>query len=68
MEEFIGFVQAMEEVDEADDSALAALNCGSDFLREDTAEKFVNVAGVMENMPVEERNYLRVPKVGEDEG
>lgn len=68
MEEFIGFVETMGEADEADDGAFATLNCGSEFLREDIAEKFSNVAAVMENMPLEEGNYLRVPKVGEDEG
>lgn len=68
MEEFIGFVQTMQEMDEAGDGAFATLACGSNFLREDTAEKFANVAAVMENMPAEESNYLRVPKVGEDEG
>lgn len=68
MEEFLGFVETMEEVTESGDGAFATLNCGNDFLREDTAEKFSNVAAVMENMPVEEGSYLRVPKVGEDEG
>ncbi|CAM9361310.1 unnamed protein product, partial [Ectocarpus sp. 8 AP-2014] len=68
MEEFLGFVETMEEVAEANDGAFATLNCGSDFLREDSAERFSNVAAVMENMPIEEGNYLRVPKVGEDEG
>ncbi|CAN0390645.1 unnamed protein product, partial [Ectocarpus sp. 12 AP-2014] len=68
MEEFLGFVETMEEVADASDGAFATLNCGSHFLREDSAERFSNVAAVMENMPIEERNYLRVPKVGEDEG
>ena len=68
MEEFLGFVETMEEVSQSSDGAFATLNCGSDFLREDYAEKFSNVAAVMDNMPVEENNYLRVPKVGEDEG
>ncbi|CAN0327108.1 unnamed protein product, partial [Ectocarpus sp. 12 AP-2014] len=68
MEEFLGFVETMEEVADASDGAFATLNCGSDFLREDSAERFSNVAAVMENMPIEEGNYLRVPKVGEDEG
>lgn len=68
MEEFIGFVETMEEVDGVDDGTFATLVCGSNFLREDTANDFSNVAAVMENMPVEEGNYLRVPKVGEDEG
>lgn len=67
MEEFIGFVETMGE-DDADDSAFTTLNCGSDFLREDATEKFSNIAAVMDNMPSEERNYLRVPKVGEGEG
>lgn len=61
-------MEAMEEVDGVGDGAFAMLACGSDFLREDSEEKFANVAAVMENMPAEERNYLRVPKVGEDEG
>lgn len=68
MEEFIGFVETMEEVDEAGDGAFATLACGSDILRKDSPEKFTNVAAVMENMPAEENNYLLVPKVGEDEG
>lgn len=67
MEEFIGFVETMGESDEAGDGAFATLNCGSNFLRADTAESFTNVAAVMENMPVAEGSYLRVPKVGEDE-
>lgn len=67
MEEFIGFVETMGEGN-AGDSTFATLKCGSDFLRRDDAESFSNIAAVMENMPVEERNYLRVPKVGEDEG
>lgn len=68
MEEFLGFVEKMEEIPESSDGAFATLNCGNDFLRKDKAEKFSNVAAVMENMPVEESSFLRVPKVGEDEG
>lgn len=68
MEQFIGFVETMEEVDEADDGDFGTLACGSYFLREDSIKNFANVAAVMDNMPVEEGNYLRVPKVGEDEG
>ncbi len=68
MEEFLGFVETMEEISESGDGAFATLNCGNDFLRKDSAAKFWNVAAVMDNMPVEESNYLRVPKVGEDEG
>ncbi|CAM9443322.1 unnamed protein product [Pylaiella littoralis] len=67
MEEFLGFVETMEEV-ESGGGAFATLNCGKDFLREDRTEKFPNVAAVMENMPAEEGSFLRVPKVGEDEG
>lgn len=67
MKEFIGFVETMGEVDQADEGSFATLSCGNDFLREDNAENFANVAAVMENMPVEEGHYLRVPKVGEDE-
>ena len=68
MEEFLGFVERMEEIPKPSDGAFATLNCGNDFLRRDTAEKFSNVAAMMENMPVEESSFLRVPKVGEDEG
>ncbi|CAM9248339.1 unnamed protein product, partial [Hapterophycus canaliculatus] len=68
MEEFLGFVETMEEVGESSDGTFAGLNCGQDFLREDAAERFSNVATVIENMPIEEASYLRVPKVGEDEG
>lgn len=67
MEEFLGFVETMEEVGESSDDTFAALSCGQDFLRDDAAERFSNVAAIMENMPVEEASYLRVPKVGEDE-
>lgn len=68
MEEFLGFVETMEEVAESSGGSFATLNCGKDFLRQDTVETFSNVAAVMENMPVEEGSFLRVPKVGEDEG
>lgn len=68
MEEFLGFVETMQEVGEYTDGTFAALNCGHNFLRDDAAEKFSNVAAAMENMPIEEACYLRVPKVGEDEG
>lgn len=68
MEEFLVFVEKMEEIPNSSDGTFATLDCGSDFLREDTAEKFSNVAAVMENMPLEESSFLRVPKVAEDEG
>lgn len=66
MEEFLGFVERMEEITEPSDDAFATLSCGNDFLREDAEEMFSNVAAVMENMPVEESSFLRVPKVGEE--
>ncbi|CAN0054350.1 unnamed protein product, partial [Scytosiphon promiscuus] len=68
MEEFLGFVETMEEVYKSGDGTFAALSCGHNFLRDDAAERFSNVPAVMENMPVQEASYLRVPKVGEDEG
>lgn len=68
MEEFLGFVETMEEVADSSGGTFATLNCGEDFLRKDTAKKFSNVVAVMENMPAEEGSFLRVPKVGEDEG
>lgn len=68
MIEFIGFVETMGEIADGDEGNFATLNCGSGFLREDAVDKFSNVEAVVDNLPVEENNYLRVPKVGDDEG
>ena len=76
MEEFIGFVEKMEELvsvvshdNEKDKGAsrLTLSSSGGNFLREDAVNSFANVEAMMDNMPVEEDNYLRVPRVGEDE-
>lgn len=70
MEEFIGFVETMEEVagsSPIDDTFGRSDTFGATFLREDAINKFCNVEAVMENMPLEEGNYLRVPRVGQDD-
>lgn len=58
----------MAEVTEAEDGALETPPSAGEFLRSDEAEPFDNLAAVMENMPCEDGNFLRVPKVGEEEG
>ncbi|CAM9346241.1 unnamed protein product, partial [Choristocarpus tenellus] len=69
VESFLGFVETMDDVDEGSQSTMDHRGCsGGEFLREDSAEMFSNVVAIMENMPLEEDSYLRVPKVGEDEG
>ncbi|CAM9282113.1 unnamed protein product [Discosporangium mesarthrocarpum] len=58
----------MGDVDEDEQAAAEIRGFKDGFLREDEPEVFANVAAVLENMPLEEDSYLRVPRVGEEEG
>lgn len=67
IQKFVGFVETMAEVAEVGDEAVVSSST-DDHLRRDDVENFPNISAMMDNMPCEEDNYLRVPKVGEEEG
>ena len=62
-EKMLDFVAKLEEVDTANVEPLSYMSSELNFLREDKVEQVLTQEQALQNAPVNDTDYIRIPKV-----